>query len=100
VKISAPPLGSRHIETSMKGPVTLNVDDAHLDKLPCQKSINLARKKCTDHTSKTTILSQQLDIHFPLFYTKESLNSILIIFVLDMSKIVGLVFEIDCRTPE
>ena len=83
----------------MKGPYMLNVDKANLEKLPCQKLINLAHKKCTGHTSKTNI-SQQLDIQFLSFNTKESLNSILIIFVLDISEIVGLVFEIDCRTPE
>jgi hypothetical protein len=74
-----------------------NVDKANLEKLPCQKLINLAHKKCTGHISKTNV-SQELDIQFILFYTKESLNLILIIFVLDVSKILRLVFEIRVRT--
>ena len=71
----------------MKGPVTPNVDKTNLEKLPRQKSINLARKKCTAHISKINI-SQQLDIRFRCVYTKESLNSILIIFGLDVFEIV------------
>lgn len=75
-----------------------NVDERTPEKLPRQKSINLARKKCTGHISKINI-SQQLDIRFRCVYTKESLNSILIIFGLDVFEIVRLVFEIDWRTP-
>ena len=91
--ISDPSLVSRHIEAFMKGPYMSNVDERTLEKLPRQKSINLARKKCKGHISKINI-SQQLDIQFILFYTKESLNSMLIIFGLDAFEIVRLVFEI------
>ena len=91
-------LGSRHVETSMKESNMPNVDERTLEKLPRQKSINLARKKCKGHISKINI-SQQLDIQFISFYTKESLNSILIIFGLDVFEIERSDFEIDCRTP-
>jgi hypothetical protein len=75
-----------------------NVDERTPEKLPRQNSINLARKKCTGHISKINI-SQQLNIQFISFYTKESLNSILIIFGLDVFEIAKSDFEIDWRTP-
>ena len=70
-----------------------NLHERTHEKLPRQKSINLARKKCRGHISKTNI-SQQLNIQFISFYTKESLNSILIIFGLDLFEIARSDFEI------
>ena len=75
-----------------------NVDERTPEKLPRQNSINLARKKCTGHISKINI-SQQLNIQFPSVHTKDALNSILIIWGLDVVEIARSDFEIDCRTP-